>query len=78
MNELIAEARKHLAALTPGDWTVDECGSEDCWCRCIGSTHPEHAERGVVPSGCMDKHDAEAIVWIRNNLGRILDALEDA
>lgn len=74
--ELIAEMRRFEKQLTPGDWTVDPCGSPDCWCSCIGTTDPKEHERGVIPSGCVDAHDAEALVFIRNNLLRLLELAE--
>lgn len=79
IKELLTQARKHEAALTPGTWTAKECSvGKDCWCKVIESDHPDYADRGVCSSGCIDRNDAESLTWIRNNLLNIVDYAEKA
>lgn len=78
LEELVAEARKQEASLTPGVWSSDVCFSGDkCWCRCIGTDDSNLHERGVIGSGCVSQNDAEGLVWIRNNLLEILKQVEE-
>ncbi|TWS25552.1 hypothetical protein FK530_22800 [Tsukamurella conjunctivitidis] len=82
--DLIREGREKLAAVTPGDWLIHDRG--------IGvEVHAPNGADSADPGGthCLTDDDvfneryvpgstgnAEFIVWARNNLPAVLDALE--
>lgn len=67
ISELIAELRKHDAAMTDWDWTIRQSSTE--------LSYRVYADFSSV-AWHVDKPDAEGIVWLRNNAGAIADELE--
>jgi hypothetical protein len=70
--ERIKELRAICDAATAGPWTVDECNTPNCWCRCIG----DGTEHGVCPSGCLTTVDATFCAHARTALPDALDEIE--
>lgn len=57
-------------------WKVEECGTEDCWCACIGPAEKiKYQDRPggyieeiyIVPSGSLTKEIANHLVNLHNN-----------
>jgi len=78
--ELIEEARRNEKLLSEGTWVSEECfsGKKEgyCWCKVIGIEGEGDMGRGVAPSGCLSRNDADGMTWLRNNILEIVSLLE--
>lgn len=77
IDDLIREGREKLQGVTEGPWEVIPWASHTAWM--VTSGDPDAIEqRSVAREVVSSVDDAEFIVWARNNLPAVLDALSEA
>lgn len=57
LNEILANADK----ATAGNWRTEECGSKNCWCKCVET---DVHENGVSGAGSLNVADATYIASV--------------